>query len=281
MTQNFQYYCVNISCMNSLELEIATDSPNWECNQYILVCVQGEVHCCVNNQPTVIRENMLFRKTKITSIQIQSVSNNAKFIQAIPTPGFNNYLSMVMPVLTTLKTYNMVLHTLSPNQRAKFVQQVQMLQTIEKELLLVCPNSWEEYILIQKHHCLCTYIALDTIYADEDDVKKKKQYHSSLFTTFLGLIYKNCQTQRHSEFYANEMNLSVSHFSYKIKSESGQSPIFWIHKLTIEMLQKELQENVLSVKEISKKYNFPDDSALRIYFKKHSGQTISQYRQHI
>lgn len=265
--------------MNNIELKLSYKSNEWEYEQYSLLCINGEVDCIIDNTRTIIKKNTLFRKTKITTIKIKNISNNAIFIQCVPLKGFNNYLQLVLPLLSTLRTYNTVLTKLSDNAVSNFIHEAQALHNLKIEIHSTIKNSCIEKVLTQKYHSLYLYIWLDTInLLNKTDLTPIK---APLLSSFIELICNNCQTQRKTEFYAKLMRLSTSHFSLRIKEETGKYPVYWINKLTIEKIQKDIQEDILTPKEIAEKYKFSEVQALRIFFKRHTNYTINEYRNEI
>lgn len=95
---------------------------------------------------------------------------------------------------------------------------------------------------------------------------------------FLLMLYEHCRSQRSVRFYASAMGLSPYYFSNIVKRESGKSVTQWIEDTTITMIKQYLHTTELSMKEISAKMNFPDQSAFGRYVKQHLGMSPSQYR---
>ncbi|MCQ2607165.1 MAG: helix-turn-helix domain-containing protein [Bacteroidales bacterium] len=264
--------------MNYLDVVLQTKSPKWDAEQYILFCVSGTVVCIVDGNKIEIKENMLFRKAKISSISVIEVSNDASFIQCVPRSGFSNYFQLVLPLIVEIRPYSTPVVTLSAEQSNNFIHQAYALQLLEKQIAAVPKPSIQERLLEVQHCCLCLFIALNSItpVVLENAASGVK---TMLHPMFMEQLFLFCKEERNIKFYAEKMSLSTSYFSAKIKEETGKTPMYWINKITIDQLQKELAENRLTTKEICSKFHFSEVAALRMFFKKHTGYTINQYKE--
>lgn len=95
---------------------------------------------------------------------------------------------------------------------------------------------------------------------------------------FMYLLTKNYHRQREVELYARELCVTPRYLSSVVKEKTGMSSLAWINDMVIKQAKALLQDNKLSVLQISDKLNFPNPSFFGQYFKKHTGMTPKKFR---
>lgn len=101
---------------------------------------------------------------------------------------------------------------------------------------------------------------------------------TELFHRFVALVHEHCSRQREVSFYADKLCVSGRYLSSIINSITGSSPKEIIDYSVVLELKMLLKSTELSVQEIAYRLNFPDQSYLGRYFKKHTGKSPSEYR---
>lgn len=99
-----------------------------------------------------------------------------------------------------------------------------------------------------------------------------------LFNKFISSVYSHCHTHRTVAFYARQQNISTGRFSAIVRNVSGHSPMHWIELFTMTKIRKLLSDTDISVKEITDRMGFPDQSTFGRYFKDREGLSPSAYR---
>jgi len=99
-----------------------------------------------------------------------------------------------------------------------------------------------------------------------------------LFTNFLTLVEKHFREERRVSWYAEQLNISPKYLSEMVKQASRRTPNEWIDNYVVLELRLLLKNSSLTVKEISKKMKFPNQSFLGKYFKEHVGVSPRRYR---
>lgn len=98
----------------------------------------------------------------------------------------------------------------------------------------------------------------------------------SKFKKLLNLHYK----QEHKlEFYANQLHLTAKSLSAAIKKQSGRSAGKWIDDAIILEAKVLLQNELLTVSQISDMLHFSDQSIFGKFFKAGTGMSPVQYRK--
>ena len=79
-------------------------------------------------------------------------------------------------------------------------------------------------------------------------------------------------------YYADKMCVTPKYLSKIVKEASGRSVPDWLNELLILDAKNMLRHSDMTIKEISARLNFPSQSFFFRFFKNHTGQTPTQYR---
>ena len=79
-------------------------------------------------------------------------------------------------------------------------------------------------------------------------------------------------------YYADKMCVTPKYLSKIVKETSGRSVPDWLSELLILDAKNMLRHTDMTIKEISARLNFPSQSFFFRFFKNHTGQTPTQYR---
>ena len=79
-------------------------------------------------------------------------------------------------------------------------------------------------------------------------------------------------------YYADKMCVTPNYLSKIVKEASGRSVPEWLNELLILDAKNMLRHSDMTIKEISARLNFPSQSFFFRFFKNHTGQTPTQYR---
>lgn len=118
---------------------------------------------------------------------------------------------------------------------------------------------------------------LDSRVHPESSLKQTRAY--TIFDQFIQLVSQNFKRERSVEWYSSEMCLTPKHLSEVVKSVSGKTAGQWITSLVMIETKTLLQNTTLSIKEIAKEMNFPNQSFLGKYFKNIEGISPSDFRK--
>ena len=80
-------------------------------------------------------------------------------------------------------------------------------------------------------------------------------------------------------YYADKMCVTPKYLSKIVKETSGRSVPDWLSELLILDAKNMLRHTDMTIKEISARLNFPSQSFFFRFFKNHTGQTPTQYRE--
>lgn len=101
---------------------------------------------------------------------------------------------------------------------------------------------------------------------------------NELFNRFMVLVNQHGSTCREVNFYAEQLCISTRYLSNIIHAVSGRTAKEIIDHSAIMEIKLLLQTTELSVQEIAYRLNFPDQSYLGRFFRKHTGESPTRYR---
>ena len=100
-----------------------------------------------------------------------------------------------------------------------------------------------------------------------------------IFNDFMALVKKHFKEERRVGWYAEQLCITPKYLSEMVKQVSHRTPNDWIdHYVTLE-IRAMLKSSSMSIKEIARQLNFPNQSFLGKYFKEHVGISPSKYRR--
>ena len=119
------------------------------------------------------------------------------------------------------------------------------------------------------------------------DSKRRQDMESPVRTTrqrqmleqFIKLAITDHAKEHLVGYYADKMCVTPKYLSKIVKDTSGRSVPDWLNELLILDAKNMLRHSDLTIKEISARLNFPSQSFFFRFFKNHTGQTPTQYRE--
>ncbi len=96
---------------------------------------------------------------------------------------------------------------------------------------------------------------------------------------FLSLMELHYKTAHDTEFYAKRMGLSSKRLNQILKKQLQKTAKQLIQQRQLTEIKRLLQENHLSIKEIAYQLHFHSVSNFTRFFKRHTGQTPTLYKQ--
>ena len=111
----------------------------------------------------------------------------------------------------------------------------------------------------------------------EEDIEGHNR-QDELFRKFISLIHTHCSSEREVSFYASKLCISTKYLTDICRSITGLSAKKIIGNFTILEIKVLLQNTELSIQTISDRLNFPDQSYLGRFFKRHENSSPAEYR---
>lgn len=246
----------------------------------VFLCQEGTAQITIGNKEFSIAANSLCIFMPFADMIVQNYSRDFKGIiimegvdslnGAMPHLPFENRLQMRQNPCTTIN-----------NEQKKRLQQ--MLNQYQEKILFYeekINNDTETFILslVKTLTDLLVYEIVNIYYEAEPITAEPQKRDHLVFDRFLSALLQHYATERSVAFYAKQQNLTPGYFTSVIKALSGKNAIQWIEEVTIMRAQQYLLSSTLSIREISEKLNFLDQSAFGRYFKNYTGISPLRYR---
>ena len=101
---------------------------------------------------------------------------------------------------------------------------------------------------------------------------------TELFHRFVALVHEFSSQEREVSFYADKLCISTRYLSTIVRTIAHSTAKEFIDRSVLLEIKMLLQSTDLSVQEIAYRLHFPDQSYLGRYFKKHTGESPTEYR---
>ena len=113
---------------------------------------------------------------------------------------------------------------------------------------------------------------------EREEAAYKTMRQTELFHRFASLLHEHCSQEREVSFYADKLCISTRYLSTIVHNIAHTSAKRFIDHAVILEIKMMLQSTDLSVQEIAYRMKFPDQSYLGRFFKKHTGESPTEYR---
>ncbi|MBQ4279062.1 MAG: helix-turn-helix domain-containing protein [Rikenellaceae bacterium] len=123
---------------------------------------------------------------------------------------------------------------------------------------------------------LMIYDKVQGQFIQETDTKFSRR--EALFHRFIQLLNTHCTRHREVEFFSDALCISKSYLASVTRTIAGETPKAIIDKHVAQEIKILLAFSDLTLQQIADHLNFPDQSYLGRYFKRHTGQSPSAYR---
>ena len=120
------------------------------------------------------------------------------------------------------------------------------------------------------------------IFRNRDGIRKKLGNLSrkeAIIRDFLILVEQNAMSEHNPSFYSDKLCISTQYLSIILKDTTGHTANYWIAKKITAQAKILLRTPNLTIKEITDKLHFADQSSFGKFFKKHAGISPKKYRE--
>ena len=101
---------------------------------------------------------------------------------------------------------------------------------------------------------------------------------NQIYVSFLQLLETQHATQRHVQWYAEQLRISPAYLNQVCRTMLGKSPQTMIQNTLLKESKQLLRTTDLNVKQIAHQMGFATEAAFCKYFRKQTGLTPSQFR---
>ncbi len=108
---------------------------------------------------------------------------------------------------------------------------------------------------------------------------RKQSRAEVIFAQFIDLVENNFREEKRVSWYAKQLCITPKYLSESVKQVSRRTPNEWIDNYVILEARVMLKDSALSIKEITQRLHFPNQSFFGKFFKEHVGMSPSKYRK--
>ena len=243
----------------------------------ILLIQQGEVNLRCNHVEFTLHKNNLFFVAPQLLYEIKSVNSDCRLVGL----AFNaEFLSQNGLHLTSLNTLKIFSSGISPHFEVN-EEEVDILQSLFKVMLKQTElNYLQAFDKETSLHCvLAIMYESAAIYSRHHIVGQVKLTRKEVITVnFLKLLSGHYKEERSLQYYAGCLFLTSRHLSQVIKETTGKTAGELIDDAVIMEAKILLVTPSLNVAQVADSLQFSNQSFFGKFFKKHTGNSPSEYR---
>ena len=132
-------------------------------------------------------------------------------------------------------------------------------------------------------NCISTlvYMAHQILVSNDSilDLPNDKSRQQQIFERFINEVNQHFIHDRNVYTYAERLCITPKYLSAIVRQVSGKSANDWINDYVVLEAKALLRVKWNTIKDVSNKLNFPNQSFFAKYFKQHTGMTPKQYKQ--
>lgn len=160
-------------------------------------------------------------------------------------------------------------------------KEYEFLHTSVERLILYIENTSHHYqpiVVKNEVHSLLLNISNKRRQLHGDTIGNAN-HQEMIRERFRNLVEGHSSEQHSVGWYADALRISPDYLSKIIREYDGTSARVWINKDIISKAEFLMQQSDISIKEISGRLNFPDQSSFGRFFKSITGQSPKDYRR--
>ncbi|MCC9043675.1 helix-turn-helix domain-containing protein [Myroides sp. M-43] len=138
--------------------------------------------------------------------------------------------------------------------------------------------EYSQYIIENYFNIILYHLVSIATPRSEDSINQMTSQQKITYK-FVMLVSDYYLETKSVEFYADKLQLSIRHLSTVVKQTSGKTPLEIINEFIFNEAKAQLSTTTLPIKQLATKLQFSDQYAFAHFFKKHQGNSPTQYRK--
>lgn len=248
------------------------------------LCLGGQAKILLDNQYYMVEEGSLCLYTPGVLLKVLEYSPDIDGLCKVCAMENYTQIAGLMSVRDQLRVRSQPCVRLSRDEKERIRLLDSALDVFLREPAGDAPDSSGLRARLDERLCqslvggLCCEVLKDYFsHVSERAIPKGRS--DEVFSQFLQDAYRYSHQNRSVDFYARRQGLSPYYFSTLVKESSGRTALDWITDVTMVQARELLQNRLLSVREISARLGFQDQSIFGRYFRQHEGVSPSAYRK--
>lgn len=239
------------------------------------VCLQGRAEYTIDTMPRTVEPNDIIIVSAGQVVDKLTLSEDCKGMVIIVDYAFFNEVIKNVHDLSSLFLFarNHPVYALDDKAIASLCRYYSMM----RERVLDISHRYRRQV-VQNLFATMVIDLSDSMSRIQNLGDEKRTRSEQIFTDFIKLVEQNYRNERRVEWYAQTLCLSPKYLSEVVKNISKRTPSDWIDNYVTLELRVLLRNTSFSIKEITERLAFPNQSFLGKYFKERVGMSPSEYR---
>lgn len=255
-----------------LQHTIGDGTPHRLHNMRIGIYTQGQMDCLINMQEQHLHQGMLEFYASGTIFQLNQASPDLNVLEIIFDPSLaSELLGGNLPHLFGLysSSHNIAI---SPDEQTNLCQMMQLALNLVKTEGELAPTTRS---IVQAILRYTLSLFRKHLKQHQDNISRQE----IIFREFSHLVALSHGQQRRHRYYADKLNVSEHYLSLTVKKISGVTAKEWIDRVVIAEIKILLVHTDLTIAQITHKLEFPTDSFLCKFFRRHTSMSPLEFRK--
>lgn len=237
----------------------------------VLICLEGRAVVNVNFKSYLLKPNEILVLSEDSITVFLRTSKNFRLFYCLMDKSFASEIAYNLP--------NPLFSFLweSPLCVPKEIEVPLLKMWLGQTLHIVQECTTYRHVML-RNHLQNFFLKIVERMPPSDLVKHEYSRKEILCWKFWDLVGKHCKEHRDVAFYARELCITPFYLSQITKGFLNDSPKGLIDRQVILEMKALLSSFDISIKEIAEQLHFEDTSYMCRYFKRHTGISLSEYR---
>lgn len=270
---SFGFIEINDTALKS-NLKDLSEVHRLACDSMICCCIDGEITLQINERAFTIQSGMFCILKRNNTWQVSHYSEDINIVCVLSQK--NDYITQLNNTLLLLdfkfKIDENPCYKLQGTIFNELITLFHLMKEVMKREVAMLKKE-----IIQNYLCLvfCTILSetVQNVYGTHSN-----KYANEILRKFIILLGEHCKHERKLSFYADRLFVSPKYLSVLIQKASGRTARQWIIDFVIAESKRLLQNSQLTILEVCYEMNFPNQSFFTKFFRKHTGQTPTEYK---
>lgn len=277
VTHVFSEYGQTRITIHEINGVIDLDTPLKVQNYHLIMLESGSITVDLNFNLYEMTENSTLHLSSGDTIRKMIPSGDIKGHHLVFSPEFQNEMR------TTRKSpINLQLKKEFPYQKFSDEEYSYLNISVTKIIRYMENTSHHYRSLVIKNEVLNLLLDISDKRRTENQISADqdvRNHNETIRKRFRDLLNGYSSEHHQVSWYADVLKISPDYLSKIVREYDGTSASTWIHKSMIETAESLLKNPDLSIKEISLRLNFPDQSSFGRFFKSITGQSPKAFRE--
>lgn len=242
----------------------------------ILICVSGRMEMEIDLKSYTLKDGCVALLLPNTFIQMKQMQPDSKCILFAISTELIKFIGDVKMSLDFSKAVKE--HPVHQPTEVQLQDAINIYKALKKKLQDPAFQYKEEvaksYLHILQCDILQSFVKKHGVQGKPHPTSRKEE----LFIQFVKEVKENYIQHRNITFYADKLCVSAKYLSHVVYAASGRYASEWIHRYVILEAKTMLRMRGVSIKDVSNKLNFANQSFFAKYFKQHTGYTPKEYK---